>query len=232
MKITGISHKLRTIGKVCVYPVLVGVTMALVLGFSVDEVFAKSKKKDKEESFDEWVVLGSGFLGRRNVPENFGLEITERKHDSVQVNEKYLRVLLKEAKKDKDKKAQKQIKAQIKQLKQFKKGYSGINRSASALWLGTEEEGIYGVSVTELADKLGVKEKNLKKAAKNKEFSIRNAGKSVPWYYDKPRKVIMALLIGEFIRYLSKQLFQPCSVSMHPPLSFHHRELSPSHLLT
>lgn len=71
-------------------------------------------------------------------------------------------------------------------------GSTGIQNQAPvyALWLGTGEEGMYQVSVSEIAAGLGVSESQIRDYADKKKLVLKYEGKNHAWHYDEDADTI------------------------------------------
>ncbi len=155
-------------------------TICLVAGLALSTSALQAKQKPVDnESWDEWKGLGKGFAGRRKVPPNFHLKASKRSLKSTQKRGK------KGRKNAKNRKRQ-SINQSINQ------GFNAaainsldtIDQTVNAVWLNTRAQGLYGVSIDELAVALEKPAKTVRKKAEKGELVLRNAGLPLSWHLD------------------------------------------------
>lgn len=59
-----------------------------------------------------------------------------------------------------------------------------------SLWLGTGEEGMYKVAISDIATELAVSESRVRSLAKKRKLILKNEGRNHAWHYDKDADTI------------------------------------------
>ena len=194
--------------------VAMAAVLAAALMLTAPVLQAKEKPAD-DANWSEWKALGDGYVARRRQPPKLDLPKAERKLTNVQDRlEKLLKqkdkLLAKKVKNSKQtERRDKQLAALddriAKLLKKQARIDRRISRSASAAtktttaWLHTGEEGLYEISIADLAEKLGANVNQIKKKASKGSLALttaeqldsESADRPVSWYYDKNSESIL-----------------------------------------
>ncbi len=204
--------------------VAIAAVLASTLLLSAPAVQAEDKPVD-DANWSEWKPLGDGYVARRRQPPKLDLPKAERKLANVQDRlDKLLkqkeRLLAKKVKSGKQtKKRDKQLAAIDKRIAKRLNKQTRITStiSSSALvasastsatssktaWLRTGQEGLYEVSIADLAAVLGKNVDQVKRKASKgtlalttaEQLDSESATKPVSWYYDENSESI--LFVGE-----------------------------------
>jgi hypothetical protein len=60
-----------------------------------------------------------------------------------------------------------------------------------ALWLYTGDEGLYGISVRDIASQLGKRKKDIREDARKGDLVVTNEDQSVSWYFDSTNDMVV-----------------------------------------
>lgn len=177
--------------------------MALILSAPL----AQAKEKTAgDEHWGEWKAMGDGYVARRRQPARLDLPRAERRQANVQ--ERLQKLLAKQARLQaklgtaKGKRARQIQKKLVNLDKRIARLSNTQNSLAStlniqiqkkALWLHTAEEGLYSVTIADLAVNMGRNETLLRDKARTgllvlttgKNLKSVVAGRAVSWNYDE-----------------------------------------------
>lgn len=113
--------------------------------------------------WEQWQPLAAGFMARRRVPARLEEPVTERRAPETQPQD----------------------------LKRFAAAGVSSQKTAaspvSSAWLYTDEGGLYGVPLSDLATQTGIAIKKLRDSAKKGLLGLANEGQAVAWYFDAPK---------------------------------------------
>ncbi len=190
---------------------LVATGLALILAAPLAQANQKTSDKDH---WGEWHALGDGYVARRRQPAKLDQPKTERRHAMVQDRldrllalEADLQTELGEASGKKARKLHRQaakLKNRIARAStHHKRLESGRGDRKNSLWLHTGAEGLYSVSIADLAAKLGKNERLLRRKLKHgalvlatgEDLDSESAERRVSWYFDK--RTDSLLFVGE-----------------------------------
>ena len=157
-----------------------------------------AEAKQKDQNWDKWRTMGQGYVARRKVPKNISKKVSERKLKDVadRLNKKIIlrnRSSKKTAKLTKslnknvalNNKVTAKLDKQITNLKKKKrKGRKGRRgKKSTSVWLRNQGEGIYSISITELASETGVSVDDVRELAFKNKFTLTYMDKGVDWLY-------------------------------------------------
>ena len=132
---------------------------------------ASGQKNDSGSVWEKWQPLAEGFVARRRVPK--GLELAKEFRQSSSIQNRELKLSGTTAK--------------------------GLNRlirgKAASVWVYTGDEGLYSLTLADLAEVTGINTNMLRRAAKRGRLSFMNADEPVSWYFDASNDRL--LFVGE-----------------------------------
>lgn len=132
-------------------------------------------RPDADDGWSQWTSLGQGYVARRKEPP----KVKQLEAEAKKLARPENRLKTTAAKSN----------ASVIE----KTGKAG--QSPLALWLRTGAEGLYRVSMDDLAAALEKSAKILRHKAMKGKFSLTNAGQPVPWYFDADEDEL--LFVGE-----------------------------------
>lgn len=141
-------------------------------------------KPDVDDGWGEWTALSKGYVARRKEPPK-----------AMQQKAKETKLARLEGREKTNKSKEKSSKVLAANASVVQNAKKDKDETQDALWLRTREEGLYGVSVNDLAAALGESAKDLRRIAIKGEFSLTNAGEPVSWYFDASEDEF--LFVGE-----------------------------------
>ena len=177
-----------------------GILIALLL-VAVSVPGQAEETLDTAPVWDNWQALSAGYVGRRKVPPRLNNEPAQRPLAEVQHLESRQQQQLLKLQASGPFKADGQAMRQVKQafktrtasLKQTAANGAGQKKtvavaSAQDTWLFSATEGLYRVSLTDLALYMGVKEKSLANNLIKGVFALTVGAQPTTYYYDKDSK--------------------------------------------
>lgn len=166
-------------------PRLVLLNTALLMSFIIGLLLPSGSvlAKEKDYEWDNWNALGEGYVGRRKVPKNFRKQLAERKSEHVDERLESALALREQLKNNKDKKALKALDKRIAKLEQKKKKSKKNKKTTQAVWLRNQEEGLFAVTVSELANEMGLNPANIIEMAKKEQLTLTHDNQGVAWLY-------------------------------------------------
>ncbi len=194
---------------------IMATTAVLIAGLAFSSS-AQAKQKGSDDGWSKWQSGAEGFMGRRRQSLRSDYPVEERRHPNVQARlEKLiqqrnrLQSKLDNLGKGKSKKAanlekrlaklnKKILKQSADEQKLIATAAGGSNTS-STLWMHTAEEGLYAITISELAENTGKTENQLRNKARKGKLNITTgensdselAKQAVSWHYDEGTDTIL-----------------------------------------
>lgn len=143
-----------------------------------------ANRSEVDDGWSEWKALSKGYVARRKEPPQVKQQMA-KETKLARLDERENATLSKAT----------NSKVMAANVSVIQKANKDRSSAPGAVWLRTREEGIYRVSVGDLAAALGESAKTLRRKAKKGGYSLTNAGGPVSWYFDATKDEF--LFVGE-----------------------------------
>ncbi|MGA8260245.1 MAG: C25 family cysteine peptidase [Arenicellales bacterium] len=182
-------------------------TGALALAIGLLSVASTSYADDGSNQgphWGNWQALSRGFVGRRKVPANIDLPVTQRRQSDVTVRSDLVQRLRERfGRKHGGSNWRHRGSSGNGNLSTFSSFGSSVSQSTfgntgrrfgrrdDPLWLRTTDAGLYAASIADIADAFDEDAGSVRRLAERGRLVMTNAGQPVSWYYDQSSDQIL-----------------------------------------